>query len=114
MNRGEAEDSLQDAYMRIWNKTDRYAVTGHAPMTWLITLTRNVAIDRLRARRAAEVDLGQVGEIAEPEPGPEAKTVAQSEVRRTKACLDELPKDRSSAVRAAYLDSAQYIDLISH
>ena len=113
-NRGEAEDSLQDAYMRIWNKADRYAVTGHSPMTWLITLTRNIAIDRLRARRAAEVDLDQVGEIAAPEPGPEAKTIAQSEARRIKVCLAALPKDRSGAVRAAYLDGAQYKDLALH
>jgi RNA polymerase sigma-70 factor (ECF subfamily) len=113
-HRGEAEDCLQDAYLRIWNKADQYAVTGHSPMTWLITLARNVAIDRLRQRRQGQVDLSEVAEIAEPRPGPEATAMAASEMRRIGACLDELPEDRAGAVRAAYLDGAQYKDLAAH
>lgn len=66
-----------------------------------------VCLRVLENRGEAEVDLDQVGEIAEPEPGPEAKTIARSEVRRIKACLDEVPEDSSGAVRAAYLDGAQ-------
>ncbi|ABD53565.1 sigma-70 family RNA polymerase sigma factor [Jannaschia sp. CCS1] len=113
-NRSEAEDALQDAYMRIWNKADHYAVTGHSPMTWLITLTRNLAIDRLRKRRAVEVDLDEVGDITESRPGPEAAAIAASEAGRIRACLEELPGDRAAAVRAAYLEGAAYKDLARH
>ena len=42
---------MQDAYVKIWTHAGRYRVTGHSPMTWLITIARNTAIDRLRARR---------------------------------------------------------------
>lgn len=110
-NRAEAEESLQEVYLRIWNKADRYAVTGHSPMTWLITIARNIAIDRLRARRGQEVDLDEVGEITAPGVGPEGMAIARSETRRITACLDELPTDRADAVRAAYLDGAAYKDL---
>jgi RNA polymerase sigma-70 factor (ECF subfamily) len=110
-NRGEAEDSLQDVYLRIWNKADRYAVTGHSPITWLVTVARNIAIDRLRSRRRAEVDLDEVGEISAPGAGPEATAIARSESRRIAACLGELDPDRADAVRAAYLDGAAYKDL---
>ncbi len=112
-NRGEAEDSLQDVYLRIWNKADQYAVTGHSPMTWLITIARNIAIDRLRARRKGEVDMEEAGEVPAPGAGPEAMAIARSETRRINSCLDELPADRADAVRAAYLDGAAYKDLAS-
>jgi RNA polymerase sigma-70 factor (ECF subfamily) len=107
-NRAEAEDALQDVYLRIWHKADRYAVTGHSPMTWLLTVARNRAIDRLRAKAAANVGLDAAGEIAEPRPGPEAAAVAASDSRRIAACFDELPEARAAAVRAAYLEGASY------
>jgi RNA polymerase sigma-70 factor (ECF subfamily) len=107
-NRSEAEDTLQDVYLRIWNKADRYAVTGHSPMTWLITVARNLAIDRLRARKTGNVDLDSAGELVEKSPGPEAASIAASERRRISACFEELPPDRADAVRAAYLDGATY------
>jgi RNA polymerase sigma-70 factor (ECF subfamily) len=110
-NRSEAEDTLQDVYLRIWDKADRYAVTGHSPMTWLITIARNIAIDRLRSRRGGGVDIDEVGEITAPGGTPEGVAIARSEVRRIATCLDELPSDRAGAVRAAYLDGAAYKDL---
>ncbi|MCC1491479.1 sigma-70 family RNA polymerase sigma factor [Cognatishimia sp. F0-27] len=110
-NRPEAEDALQDVYLRIWHKADRYAVTGHSPMTWLITVARNLCIDRLRARRSGQVALDDAGPIAESRPGPEAVSVAASESRRIAACFEQLPQDRAAAVRAAYLEGASYQSL---
>ncbi|MEQ8903558.1 MAG: sigma-70 family RNA polymerase sigma factor [Roseovarius sp.] len=107
-NRSEAEDALQDVYLRIWAKADRYAVTGHSPMTWLITVARNLAIDKLRAKKSNYVALDSVGELVEKRPGPEAASIAASEQRRISACFDELSPDRADAVRAAYLDGATY------
>ena len=107
-NRSEAEDALQDVYLRIWVKADRFAVTGHSPMTWLITVARNLSIDRLRAKRANHVALDSAGELVENRPGPEATSIAASESRRISACFDELLPDRANAVRAAYLDGATY------
>lgn len=107
-NRSEAEDALQDVYLRIWAKAGRYAVTGHSPMTWLITVARNLAIDRLRARKTNHMDLDSVGELVEKRPGPEATSIVASEQRRISACFEELPPDRADAVRAAYLDGATY------
>lgn len=107
-SRTEAEDALQDVYLRIWAKADRYAVTGHSPMTWLITVARNLAIDRLRAKKRNHVDLDSVGELVEKRPGPEAASIAASEQRRISACFEELQADRADAVRAAYLDGETY------
>lgn len=115
-NRSEAEDALQEIFVKIWRNADKYRANGLSPMTWLITVARNHAIDRLRARRAAGQDRGardlaSAEEVADAAPGPEASAVARSERARLDACLGELPRDRAAAVRGAYLAGETYAEL---
>ena len=110
-NRAEAEDTLQDVFVRIWQKANLYSANGYSPMTWLITLARNAAIDRLRTRRAGAVDIDEVHDLSDATPGPEAQAIAASERGRLQSCLEELEADRSDAVRRAYLDGDSYKDL---
>jgi RNA polymerase sigma-70 factor, ECF subfamily len=48
-DREAAEDVLQDAFLMIWEKAPLYDAERGKPLTWALTLTRNKAIDRLRA-----------------------------------------------------------------
>jgi RNA polymerase sigma-70 factor (ECF subfamily) len=111
VDRPKAEEALQEVYVKIWNRADRYRVTGHSPMTWLITVARNHAIDRLRAEGPPTADLEAVTPMAAPGPTPEQSAIAAGEARRIAACLDELPADRAEAVRGAYLEGQSYRDL---
>lgn len=106
-----AEDAMQDAYVKIWTHAGRYRVTGHSPMTWLITIARNTAIDRLRAQRRGG-DLAEYHDI-HPAAGsnPESRMLASAEAGRIAACLDELGPDRRSAITGAYLDGLSYTEL---
>lgn len=110
-NRSEAEDALQDVYVRIWQKSGSYAANGYSPMTWLITLTRNLAIDRLRARKSAPAETDDPGSVPDSRPTPEAAAVAASEQRQLNACLDELDGGRAEAVKGAYLEGYSYKEL---
>ena len=47
--RGEAEDALQEVYMTVWRKAGTFDPALSSPMTWLIAIARNRAIDHLRA-----------------------------------------------------------------
>ena len=111
-DRTEAEDVVQEVFIRIWLKADRFAVTAQSPMSWLIAVARHRAIDRLRARREAVAGLDDAAmEIRDPTPGPEARALAAGERRQLDGCLEELEADRADAVRAAYLDGDSYADL---
>jgi RNA polymerase sigma-70 factor (ECF subfamily) len=48
--RQEAEEALQEAYLSVWQRAASFDAARGSAMTWLITLARNRAIDRLRAR----------------------------------------------------------------
>lgn len=111
-DRAEAEEAVQEVFIKIWLRADRFAVTGQSPMSWLIAIARHHAIDRLRARRetVSALDDGAL-EIRDPFPGPEALAVAAGERNQLDGCLQELEADRAHAVRGAYLDGDSYADL---
>ena len=110
-NRASAEDVLQETYMKVWRYAERYASKGTSPMTWLITIARNSAIDRLRAGRDVE-DIDAMAEtLASSGPTPEQVAVASGEAARISDCLDQLEEPRNKAVRGAYLEGLSYAEL---
>ena len=48
-NKQDAEDVLQDTYLRIWNAAGSYT-PGGKPLAWILTVTRNLALMRIRER----------------------------------------------------------------
>jgi RNA polymerase sigma-70 factor (ECF subfamily) len=109
--RAAAEDAMQEVFIKVWKNADRYQVTGHSPMTWLITIARNTAVDKLRARKV-DRDIADFSErIAAPGLSPEQSAVAASESKQIMRCLDELEKDRRDAITGAYLRGMSYQDL---
>ncbi len=112
-DRPEAEETLQEVYIRIWQGAARYAVNGLSPMTWLITIARNRAIDRLRARgsRPAPAPEDAAAQVACPAPGPEDAAIMAQQRRMLDDCLAHLAAPQEGAVRAVYLEGLSYADL---
>jgi RNA polymerase sigma-70 factor (ECF subfamily) len=110
-DRAEAEEALQEVYVKIWTKADRFAVSDLSPISWLVAIARNHSIDRIRARRQAAADIDSALDVADPAPSPEAMAVAGDEKERIHNCLEELEKDRAAAVRGAYLRGESYAEL---
>lgn len=109
-DRAAAEEALQDIYVKVWNRAGRYRVTGHSPMTWLITVARNTAIDRLRKAPRETDGLDDLA-VAAPGPDGEESAIAAGEARRIRECMDELEADRAAAVRAVYLEGRSYAEM---
>jgi RNA polymerase sigma-70 factor (ECF subfamily) len=65
--RQEAEEALQEAYLSVWRRAGTFEVAKGSAMTWLITLTRNRAVDRLRSSRKVATDpLDFANDVADP------------------------------------------------
>jgi RNA polymerase sigma-70 factor (ECF subfamily) len=112
-DRSEAEDVLQDVFVAVWRKAASFDPVRASPITWLVTIARNRAIDRLRARsaggRIAPIDAA--GDVCDPAPAAAERVEQAQEQQRLARCLDELEPRHAAAIRAAYLDGAAYEDL---
>jgi RNA polymerase sigma factor (sigma-70 family) len=53
---GTAEDVAQEAFVRAWRYAGSYDARRGTVLTWLLTIVRNVAVDRLRLRQAEPLD----------------------------------------------------------
>ena len=108
---GEAQDVLQEVYVTVWNKAASFDPSRASPITWLATLARNRAIDRLRSRRAADEGLDAAQAIPDDRPSAYDILETADDAKRLHRCLDELDERARRLVRAAFLDGASYPQL---
>ena len=63
---GAAEEITQDVFMRCWRTIDRYQPQQSSLATWLLTITRNRAVDELRSRRGSAARREVSDELLQP------------------------------------------------
>lgn len=110
-DRTDAEEALQEIFIKVWQRAERYVPEQGGAMTWLGTIARNHAIDIMRARKPQASDLDEAFDIAAPEPGPEAAAINMSEGSRIDRCMQTLQSDRADAVKKAYVEGLSYQEL---
>lgn len=110
-DRTEAEEALQEIYIKIWQRADRYASGDTNPMSWLSAIARNHAIDHLRARKPVANTIDEAYDLADSAPDPEKTAINTAEGRRIDNCMNELEADRADAVRKAYVEGLSYQEL---
>jgi RNA polymerase sigma-70 factor, ECF subfamily len=112
-DRSEAEDVLQDVYVTVWRKAAAFDPGRASPITWMVAIARNRAIDRLRAsavsRRMEPIEAADV--VSDPAPAASERVELMQEHRRLAGCLEELEAQHAAAIRAAFLDGSTYEEL---
>ncbi len=112
-DRSEAEDVLQEVYLTVWRKAARFDKSVASPITWLVAIARNRAIDRLRsgavARRSLPIEAAD--DIADAGPSAIERLEARDEHARLDDCFEELEERQRVAIRAAFLDGLTYEEL---
>ena len=108
-DREESEDVLQEVYLTIWRRADRFEAGRASVMTWISTIARNRAIDRLRARGPlAYADQVDEMEIEDDAPRAEALLEAAQDGAALRRCLSELDERTASAIRTAFYEGVTY------
>jgi RNA polymerase sigma-70 factor, ECF subfamily len=106
----EAEDVVEDVFWQVWRQADRFDVGRGGVATWLLTMTRSRALDRLRAiRRSREStpldDLEHHGDAAiDLNSDPQADVELGERSRRIRAALLTLPDEQRESLELAYFE----------
>ena len=88
-NASDCEELLQDVALRVWERIDRYDEAKASFSTWVTTITRNAALDKLKRRRETESYEALSDQIPAESGDPEAEVRGQATGMRQQATGNE-------------------------
>lgn len=98
---GEAQDIVHDVFLKLHTKSALYNSALGKPVAWLLTIARNMAIDRLRKRATHQKYLSRQTQEVEPSV-PAHDGLHDDELALLKHCVDILPSQQREALDLAY------------
>lgn len=102
----EAQEVMQDTFVRIWRRAATYDPARSAPLAWMILIARGLAVDRLRARGRRQANgATSEAELAalEVEWNSGARQMEREELAEVcAAALHRLPEEQSRALQLAF------------
>ena len=105
--RDDVEDVVEDAFWQAWRQSDRYTPARGSVQTWLLTIARSRALDRVRSvkRRREEPLENEAGELViqlatEVDPAMDAESAERR--RAVVGALSELPAEQREALELGY------------
>jgi RNA polymerase sigma-70 factor, ECF subfamily len=111
-NAAEAEDVVQEAFIRVWTHAPRWQPLALF-RTWLTRVVVNLCLDR--KRRVPWVDLEAAGDLVDPTPGASEKAETDEQERMVAAAIDKLPARQRSAIMLTYsegMSNAQVAEVL--
>ncbi|MGC3939115.1 RNA polymerase sigma factor [Roseobacter sp. EG26] len=108
-DRDLARDVAQEAFVRIWKRSHQYRPDSGNPLSWIGTIARNCAIDRLRSERTRGFveftdDVPEFSDLDDPA----SHTLDSLVIRRL---LADLRPDHRKALMLCYFQGYTYIEL---
>lgn len=113
----EAEDTLQEVFLQIWEKIDSYDENLGNPVAWITRITRNKAIDRLRSKsfknRSSETDIERIFDLSS-DSNPEKNTSYSQEQFEISNALQTLNQNQRDLIEFAYFKGFSQSELAEH
>jgi len=106
--REEAEDVLQEVFIKIWESASTFDEERGNVYSWLVTLARNKAIDRIRSKdyktqKKASQDVDAPEFFLKGDKfDPLETTIFSDRTELVKRALDKIPESQSEVLKIAY------------
>jgi len=98
------DDVIQEAYLKVWQRAALFDSDKASPITWLVSIARNKAIDELRKHPAGRTTTDDaMDERIARQPTVQDQMEDQQAVNKLNHCIGQLEKERQNMVRLAYL-----------
>jgi RNA polymerase sigma-70 factor (ECF subfamily) len=111
----EAEEVIQDAFLQIWGKAGTFDAALGAPFYWALSITRNRAIDRLRARQRRVRLADELHEAAVTDSPPFAppfqSVLSQEDLVAVRSAVNGLPGEQRQAIDMAFFGGMTHAEV---
>lgn len=100
-----AEEAVQEAYFKVWERAGDFNPKIASPLTWMATIVRNRALDEVRRRTVRPfADVSELDSIESDDEHPLKAIERSDDVARLLRCLEGLEPEKKQIVRLAYLE----------
>ncbi len=125
-DRAQAEDLLQEVFVKIWGAAGSFDAQRAQALTWMTAVARNRAIDSLRRRQtepqevtarsttADDEDDDMLAQLASEDDGPMDLLSQAMEARAVKLCLRSLSGEQQQTLALAFYDGLSHAEVASH
>lgn len=105
LNRRDLSDEvLQEVYLKIWERAADFDALRSSPITWMVTIARNRALDVKRRKQPQSLeDMAETADFPAEEADPLAAREQREELQRVMQCLDGIDGQKREMVVLAYL-----------
>lgn len=113
-DRQRAEEATLDVYAQVWQKASSFRSSRGRPMTWVLTMARNRAVDLLRASAAEGTRrdlLDYAEELRDERAGPEERTIWGERATAVREALGRLAEDQRLLITAAFFRGRTHQEL---
>ncbi len=115
-NHEDAEDTVQEVFAQVWNKANMFCDERGKPSTWLTTLTRNKAIDKLRSReRRSRLYDGYEDEMkadrASISSSPSKEATVRELAGQARNAVLQLSSEQRQAIQLAFFDGLTQLEI---
>ena len=118
--REEAEDVVQEVFLKIWEKASTFDDERGNVYSWIVTLARNRAIDRIRSKGYKSQQKVSTS-ISEPEFTLEADTIDPLETtiysdraELVNRALEQIPENQREVIEIAYYKGMTQSEIADH
>lgn len=102
-DRGEAEDVVQEAMLKLWKQAPDWQHGQAQVSTWMYRVIANLCMDRFR-RRKRGIDLEDIVDPVDDRPSIAARMQEQSRMQALSEALRSLPDRQAQAVALRHLE----------
>lgn len=112
-DREQAEDAVQEAFIRIWHSARDYHRDRGEPLAWMLTIGRYAAIDMCRTRRSF-TDIDECADnLFSSLPDMADWLAGQDEARSLALCLEQLDSRQRESIAMAFYQGLSHEQLAS-
>jgi RNA polymerase sigma-70 factor, ECF subfamily len=114
--RDRAEEVLQESFMNVWHHAGAFDASIASPMTWLINIVRNKAIDLQRSRKTERATTDTLGDealavLADDAQQPQQLLESSLLRQHLDDCMATLTATQRQALALAYYRGMTYTEI---
>ena len=106
----DAEDMVQEVYMKLWSKRDALPDVQDVE-AYCVTLTKNMCIDRLRIAEADKADVDEVPTMLAATDDVEAQVERHDAVEQVKRIIGTLPEHQQQVITLRDIEDCSFEEI---